>query len=166
MTPPRRLPTLAAPLLLAACATPGDYPSLAQREVERATGTLAPDAAEPDPAPPTPPSAELVQRLTELQRDAQAAHSEFTRTAPAAERLATAAARAPSDSWAAAQVALADLDSLRSRAAVALAELDILWADATVAGGPREAIAPVRERVEGMIAAEDAVLARLRARVG
>jgi hypothetical protein len=152
--------------LLPGCATPGgEYPSLAQREAERATGTFTPDTAEAAPAPPPVPSADLAQRLAALQREVQAAHAEFIRTAPTAERLAAAASGPPSDSWAAAQVALADLDSLRSRAAIALAELDILWADANVESGPREAVGPVRSAVEALIAEEDAVLARLRGRL-
>lgn len=151
--------------LLGACATSGEYPSLAQRPAERATGSFTPDAPEVQPTAPSPPSADLVQRLASLQRDAETAHAEFTRATPAAERLAAASGAAPSDSWAAAQVALADLDSLRSRASIPLAELDTLWADASIADSPRSEIAQVRARVESLIAAEDAVLARLRARV-
>jgi hypothetical protein len=63
-------------------------------------------------------------------------------------------------------VALADLDSLRSRVAVSLAELDALWVDSNVDGGPRDAIGAARDSVEALVAQEDEVLARLRARVG
>ncbi|MXO76243.1 hypothetical protein GRI40_13580 [Altererythrobacter aerius] len=152
--------------MLGACASSGDYPSLAQRPAERASGTFGPPA---DPAPPVAepaPSADLVARLDTLMRDAQSIHAEFIRSAPAAERLARGAGSTGSDSWAAAQVALADLDSLRSRAAVALAELDILWADATLEGGPRDAVGATRDAVIALITREDETLARLRGRIG
>lgn len=166
MTSIKLLASLAPAILMAGCAASGDYPSLAQRPAERETGTFTPDTAEAAPLPPPPISADVAARLASLQRDAEAAHAEFNRAAPAAERAAGGAGAVGSDGWAAAQVALADLDSLRSRAAVALAEIDLLWIDATVDGGPQSAIAPVRDRIESLIAAEDAVLARLRARVG
>ncbi len=166
MTVFKRLAAIVPAMLLAGCAASSDYPSLAQRPAERIGGTFTPDEAEPAPLPPPPPSADLVARLASLQRDAESLNAEFNRAAPAAQRLAAASGATGSDSWAVAQVALADLDSLRSRAAIALAELDLLWVDATVEGGPQDTIGPVRERVESLIAAQDAVLSRLRARVG
>lgn len=165
MKPVARLLALAPTLLVAACASDGDYPSLAQRPVERVGGAFEADAAAPAPAPPPAPSADLVARLTSLQRDAASLHTQFTAAAPAATRLAAAAGATGSDSWAGAQVALADLDSLRSRVAVSLAELDALWVDSTVEQGPREAIAVARDAVEAMVAQEDETLSRLRARV-
>jgi hypothetical protein len=161
----RCLPPLVFAALLSACASSGDYPSLAQRPAERAQGTFTPDAAEPAPPPPVAPSANLVARLSELRSQAEAAHAEFVRAAPAAERLASAAGSRGSDSWAAAEVALADLDSIRSRVAVALADLDTLWVDSTIEPGPRESIGAARSAVEALVAEEDAMLARLRGRV-
>jgi hypothetical protein len=161
-----RLFALAPAILLAGCASQGDYPSLAQRPVERVEGTFTPATPEPAPAPPPAPSADLLARLTELQRNAFTLHDEFVAATPAATRLAEAAGGTGSDSWASAQVALADLDSLRSRAAVSLAELDALWVDSTVEAGPRDAIGAARDAVEGLVRQEDEVLARLRARVG
>jgi len=162
-----RLALLVSLVLLAGCASAsGDYPSLAQRPAERAQGTFTPDA--PDAAPPLPvlPSADLAARLAELSRQADATHAEFRGATPAAERLASVAGSRGSDSWAAAEVALSDLDSIRSRTAVALADLDTLWVDATLEAGPREAIGMARTVVEALVAEEDAVLARLRGRVG
>lgn len=162
-----RLPPLISIALLASCASGGgDYPSLAQRPAERAQGTFTPDAAVPAPPAPVAPSAGLVARLAELRSQAEALHREFRDAAPAAQRLANAAGSRGSDSWAAAEVALSDLDSIRSRAAVALADLDALWIDSTLEAGPREAIGAARSEVEALIAEEDAVLARLRGRVG
>jgi hypothetical protein len=153
-------------LLLAACASPGDYPSLAQRPVERVEGAFATDVPEPTPVPPPAPSADLVARLADLQRDAASLHGQFVEATPTATRLAAAAGSTGSDSWASAQVALADLDSLRSRVAVSLADLDALWVDSTVEAGPREVIGAARDSVEALIVQEDETLARLRSRVG
>ncbi len=151
--------------LLAACATPGDYPSLAQRPAERVEGSFTPDDSSVQPTAPLAASPDLVARLADLQRQAKAAHGEFLRAAPGAERLAARSGATASDSWAAAQIALADLDSIRSRVAVILADLDSLWVDATVEATAREAVGSARDSVEALVAEEDAVLARLRGRV-
>ncbi|ANY20153.1 hypothetical protein A6F68_01640 [Tsuneonella dongtanensis] len=151
--------------LLAACATPGNYPSLAQRPAERVEGTFQPDDAVSEVPAPVQPSADLAARLADLVAQAEAGHREFQASTPAAERLAGNSGGTASDSWAAAQVALADLDSIRSRVAVALAELDSLWVDATVEAGPREAIGSARATVEALVVQEDTVLARLRGRI-
>jgi hypothetical protein len=161
-------PVLASILALGltACAsTAGKYPSLAIRDAERVQGTFEPDAA-PTPAPaPPPPSAELVARLGQLVDDASRAHRTFTAAVPGAQRAVAAAGGTGSDSWASAQVALADLDAARSKAAVPLGELDVLYIDATLAAEQRAAIGAAREQVVGMIGEEDAVLARLRGRL-
>jgi hypothetical protein len=162
----RLLASLAPAMLLAACASPGDYPSLAQRPVERVEGAFPTDTPEPSPAPPPAPSSDLVARLADLQRDASSLHNQFVFAAPAATRLVAASGAKGSDSWASAQVALADLDSLRSRVAVSLADLDALWVDSNVEGGPRDAIGAARDSVESLVAQEDEVLARLRGRIG
>lgn len=162
MTAYRTFLPLAFLALLSACATSGAYPSLAQRDAERVKGTFEPDTAEVAPPPPVAPSADLAVRLESLVRQASEAHAEFRTATPAAERLAGAAGATGSDSWAAAQVALADLDSLRSRAAVALTDLDALFIDATLEAGPREAVGSARASVEAMLIEEDTVLARLR----
>ncbi|HCJ22795.1 MAG TPA: hypothetical protein DHV64_14940, partial [Erythrobacter sp.] len=70
-----------------------------------------------------------------------------------------------SDSWATAQVALADLDSARSIAATALGDLDILYTAATVQAQDSAAIAAARETVIALVREEDDVLARLRAQI-
>lgn len=162
----RIIPVSLSVLTLAACASPGgDYPSLAQRPAERVEGTFTPDEAAPVAAMPIAPSADLATRLSENTRQAEAAHREFVAAAPTAERLARQAGATGTDSWAAAQVALADLDSIRSRVAVNLADLDSLWVDSTIEPGPREAIGSARSTVEALVAEEDAVLARLRGRL-
>jgi len=170
MGPAIMLRPLAPPLFalaLSACAASSDrYPSLAIRDAERVEGTFEPDAGDAAAPAPSPPSAELVARLGQLREQAASAHREFLSAVPGAERLAAAAGALGSDSWASAQVALADLDSARSKAAVPLGDLDILFVDATLAADQREAIATTRAEVVRLVSEEDAVLARLRARVG
>jgi hypothetical protein len=159
------LVALAPATLLAACASTTDYPSLAQRPVERVEGAFATEVSAPTPTPPPALSADLAARLADLQRDASSLHAQFVDAAPTATRLAAAAGPTGSDSWASAQVAVADLDSLRSRVAVSLADLDALWVDSKLENNPREAIGAARDSVEGLVAQEDQVLARLRSRV-
>ena len=101
-----------AALLVAGCAASSDrYPSLAVRDVERAEGTFDPV---PGPQLDVPEvevdvGPDLGAGLTSLVADAQAAHTAFTDAVPAAERSVRAASGSSigSDSWAAAQVALA-----------------------------------------------------------
>src|SRR5690606_24459962 len=58
---------------LAACASPGEeYPSLALREAERATGSFEP--APPEPYVPPPPPAAVLDRLDALAAEAARAH--------------------------------------------------------------------------------------------
>ena len=154
--------------MLAGCAnSAGSYPSLEMRPGERVSGTFEPPAPEAPPPPPAVASADLVARLAELRAEASAAHGDFLEAAPGARRLASAAAGSAigSDSWASAQVALADLDSARSRAAVPLGTLDILYVDASIANEARSEIDSVRSAVIAMLEEEDAVLAQLRANV-
>lgn len=149
-------------LSLAACASaPGGYPSLAIRDAERVTGTIA--APEPYVPPPTP--APVLDRLTQLTGEAASAHAAFLSKAPSARSTVTAArgASAGSENWAQAQVALAGLEAARSQAMVALADLDRLYVDAAVEATELEPIAEAREDVIEMVAAEDAVIAELAA---
>lgn len=155
---------LAAPL--AACAAgSGDYPSLAIRDAERVEGAFEPAPAQEPAPPPAEPSADLLQRLSQLRAAASSAHQAFLEAAPDARRKVEAArgTGVESNLWAAAQVALADLDSARSQTAVALGDLDLMFADATLAFELRAPIADTRGEVAEMIAQEDAILTELRA---
>ncbi len=157
--------------LLAGCASTASdrYPSLATRDVERAEGTFEPveTPALDVPAVEVEDAANLPERLAALVAQARSAHASFVEAVPAAERRVAAAdgASVGTDSWAAAQVALADLDSARSTAAIALGDLDILFAAATVQAEDASAIAAAREAVIALVSEEDTVLERLRARV-
>lgn len=157
-------------LALSACAAAsGDYPSLAIRDAERPRGTLeAPVADEPAaPLPAQVVSADILQRITSLRADANSAHQQFLRSAPAARRAVSAGAGAPraSDAWAGAQVALADLETQRSKTAIPLADLDALYASQATAFAPMAEIAGARDAVEALVAEEDRVLASLRSRI-
>jgi hypothetical protein len=152
-------------LPLAACAAgSGDYPSLAIRDAERVEGSFETGTPAEPPSPPEPPSADLLGRLSQLQAQATDAHRAFLEAAPGARRAVAAAqgASVTTNSYAEAQIALADLDSHRSRAAVALGDLDLLFADATLAFEVRAPIAETRSEVAALIAEEDAILAELR----
>lgn len=152
-------------ILLTACAGQKEtYPSLAIRDVERVEGSFQPETASLEPVAESPPSADLVERLAQLQNTAASAHRSFMAAAPETTRLVNAAAGTDvtSDRWAGAQVALAGLDSSRSQAAVPLGDLDLLHADAAIALEQRQAIQAARMAVIGLIAEEDAILSDLR----
>ncbi len=157
-------------LALSACtAASGDYPSLAIRDAERPRGTIeTPDGGEPaTPPPPKVVSADILQRIAALRADANSAHQQFLRSAPAARRAVSAGAGAAraSDAWAGAQVALADLETQRSKTAIPLADLDALYASQATAFDPVAEIAEARDAVVALVAEEDRVLASLRSRI-
>jgi len=165
-----RLFALSALPCLAACSTPVDkYPSLAIRDVERAQGRFDPIAASPleFPTVPVPLSGPLSEQVAALGAQASKAHAAFKASAPRAERAAAAASgdAIGTSAWAAAQVALADLDSARSLTAVALADLDTLMVARAVEAEEVSAIETVRQEVIALVSVEDETLARLRARV-
>ncbi|WP_209347251.1 hypothetical protein [Pontixanthobacter sp. CEM42] len=155
----------AGSLILSGCASSNKtYPSLAIRDAERVSGSFAvPEAIEPAPL-----RAEIANQLGQISADASESHRAFMAAAPGARSAVTsgAGAEVTSDAWAAAQIAMADLDSLRSVTAVALADLDLLFVDSTLAFEQREAVAEVREEVIGYLREEDAALARLRNSIG
>lgn len=158
-------------MLLAGCSSTGTegYPSLAIRDVERVEGSFEPVPTQRLDVPEVEVelAGGLEARLAALVGQAKNAHGEFKSAQPAAERIVGAANGADigSDRWAAAQVALADLDSARSLAAVALADLDIIHGAAKVQAEDTATIETAREQVIALVAEEDAILQRLRAGV-
>lgn len=150
-------------LSLGACATTPseEYPSLAIRDAERVAGTLQPVAPAPYVPPPTPTA--VVDRLEQLSGEAASANQAFLAEAPRA-RSAVAAARGAqvgAESWSVAQVAVAGLESARSRAMIALADLDRLYVDAAVGGEELTRIDAVRDRVAAQVGEQDATIAGL-----
>jgi hypothetical protein len=128
------IPALAALVLLAGCAAPGgDYPSLLPRPIEQ--GSFAePDRetaqAEVDSA--------LEVRIEEHRTALAVATARFDTAAIAAERLAAAArgASAGSEAWLDAQVALAELDTLRNDGATLLGDIEQLAINRALEGKP------------------------------
>ena len=179
------LAPLAALVFLSACASQGEFPSLAKRPAElaleaapassgapatppRITGSATPAPAAPDAtASQQAVSADLAERLRVLGESARAAHERFAGKRARAGQLVTAASGAAvaSEAWAVATVAVADLESARSDAMVSLGELDRIYARTRIDGGDGGAIAAVRDQVTAWVADEDAVLAELGARL-
>ena len=148
---------VALPLALSACASVDDgaYPSLAIRDGERMTGSIT-----PEPYVPPPPTPASIAGLDGLASEARAAHAAFTAALPAARARVNAArgSGVGSEAWAVAQVAVADLESQRSRAMIALADLDRIYVQVSSDG---EAIAPVedvRGPIAELIAQENAII--------
>ena len=152
---------LGASLLLAGCASSGTFPSLAQRESERVSGTMQPP---PRPAyTPAPTSPATLAQLDGLLASVRSSHQRFTAATPAA-RSAVAAARGASlgsDAWSQAQVAVAGLESTRSEAMIALADLDRLLVDAAVDGAEVARIGAARDAAAALVAEENATIASL-----
>jgi hypothetical protein len=159
----RRAFALALIAALAACASAqSEYPSLAIRPAERATGTLQPAAAEPVVAPA--PAATL-DRVSQLAADARAGREAFVETVAGA-RAAIANARGAAvgeDAWARAEAALADVRAARAKTMVPLADLDRLYVDAATQSQATDRIGAARDEVEGLVAAEDRTLGELSA---
>ena len=162
-------PALWASLILGGCASTGaSYPSLAIRDAERVEGSMdAPDGALALPSPAAL-SGVMLQRVEQLEGRASSAHRRFQQAAPAAQRSANSArgAAVTTNAWADAQIALGDLDTIRSQTAIALADLDLMFVDATLDYQERGAIGEARERVLEMVRAQDRTLAQLRGIVG
>jgi hypothetical protein len=167
----RPAPTLAcalAALLVAGCAADTtNYPSLAKRPAERIAGSSEVVPAPPPPPPPAPPSPELSARLAQLTAQAQEAHRSFVAQRDETARRVAAAqgSSVASENWSVAAVALAELESARSKAMIALADLDALYAAERIEGGAAAAIGAAREQVIALVGEEDAVLADLQGRL-
>ncbi|MEO5705562.1 MAG: hypothetical protein ABIT10_03655 [Alteraurantiacibacter sp.] len=151
-----------AALSLAGCATPStQFPSLAIRDSERVSGTLAAPAT--PVAPPAPVAPATLAQLDRLLATMRASHAAFTAATPAAQRAVANArgAAVGSDSWSAAQVAVAGLESSRSEGMIALGDLDRLFVDAAVAGGEFAQVETARLEADRLEAEETAEIERL-----
>ena len=151
---------------LAACASGAEsYPSLAVRPAERVEGTFAAPPAVPDPAPI---GAAEAGRIDSLVGSATGTHRRFLDRVDSARSLVLAGRGAsPEDNrWAAAQVALADLDSIRSEAAIALGDLDLMFVDATLSNTQRAEVDTARNRILAFLAEQDRILSALRQEAG
>ncbi len=126
------------------------------------------------PQPPAPPlAAETVQRIGQAVEQARKAHAAFSSGMAGATGAVSAArgARAPADSWVAAQMALANLQSQRSEAVIAQADLELMFADERLAGPDRitptaQALIEARERIAGWVNEQNRTLCRLAGQLG
>ena len=148
-------------LVLGGCAGSSDrYPSLSVRDFER-----TPDATvEQTSLTPQPASEETGRLVAGALAAAEDAHQAFIAASTETDRIVGAAAGlgVEDNAWSAAQIALAELDSMRGTTAVALGDLDQLFSNATLDFVDRDGIAEVRDKVAGLIAQEDQTLERLR----
>jgi hypothetical protein len=161
----RSLVALALLTLLAACQSAGEeYPSLAIRPAERATGTLVP--VTPYVPPPVTPA--VADRLGRLAAEVRAAHGAFQQAAPGASSAVNAARGIGlgSEAWSVAQVQLANLESARSRAMIALADLDRLYVDAATQGRALERVAATRDAAIAQVDEENATVNALLGALG
>jgi hypothetical protein len=149
--------TLAIALVPAGCAAPRDdgYPSLLPRAIEK-RGFEEPA---PRPGPVATPDAALDGELSRQRTELGRAGAAFAGQADAAERLAARArgAAAGSEPWIAAQVALAELDTLRGGTAGALADIERMAIDRAAKGKPpypalESLLAEARRQNEGEVA--------------
>lgn len=104
----------------------GRFPSLLPRAIESRG-----DAVEVPPVAIAAPDAALDARMAELSRTLDAATRAFDTGYARADRLANAArgSRAGSDAWLDAQIALAELDVLRTDTRLVIADLERLTVD-------------------------------------
>ena len=162
---PKRFLAALASVCTAACASaPGDYPSLAVRDAERVSGTLQP--AEPYVPPPASPA--VLANAGSLVEQAAAAHESY-RGKLGGARAAVQTARGAgfgSEPWAVASVAIAGLETERSRAMIALADLDRLVVAAATEGGATTELAAAQARLDAMVAEETAAIDGLLAALG
>jgi hypothetical protein len=152
-------------LLLAGCATSGDFPSLDIRDSERVSGTME---APPSPIYTPPPLATgTVAELGTLADRVRTAHQRFMAGADAARTVVARAGGsvAGTDSWSDAQVALAGLEAIRSDAMIALAQIDRIHVDTAVAGGDSAYTGQLRDEASTLVEQEDRLIASLLAQL-
>lgn len=149
---------------LAGCAADTErFPSLALRDAERVSGSFEPTQGEA--IRPSPLAADTLASVAEITARAGSAHQDFLSSTPMASSLIEAASGTDSESnsWAAAQIALADLDAKRGATGTALADLDQFYADASLRFEERQQVAEARSEVAQLVAIQDDQLDKLRA---
>ena len=126
-----KLPIIAATLLLAACAAPRGYPSLAPRSAE----AIDPRLPVVSTSVARPVDAALSARLGEMVRSARNGDGAFDAAAGEARLLAAAAGAPRTEGWIAAQQALSAAVAARAPTARALGDIDALAASAVARQG-------------------------------
>lgn len=152
--------------VLAGCAAPGPYPSLAVRDVERryAAGAAAPEAA---PAPVLPADAALAERVRALVAQGEAGQAAFASELPAARAAVARAGAAEGEAWILAQQAISRAEAARTPTTRALGDLDALMlrevAEASLGAADYALLTEAIGRVEALRSGQDAALAALKA---
>lgn len=157
--------TVAIAATLTSCARPdiGPEPSLAPRAAE----AIDPRVAVPSEVPMGSVGPALANRLAALVAEARAAAPAFNARRAEAERLASAAGPATSDSWIAAQLALSRAGAQHGVTTRVAADIDELAATRLktqrwISPADREAIAAAAADVAVLSEAQAAAIARLR----
>lgn len=157
-------------VLSGGCAPRSDFPSLARRPAEDIYASARAAQAAPIPQPGV--SEGLTERLASLRSAAREAHEMFLTRQAAATRAVSAAAGAAkgAEAWSVASVAVAGLESARSRLGLPLADLDRLEVQASnlVADGADadfKAVRETRAEVEALAASETSVIDSLLGRL-
>jgi hypothetical protein len=115
------LPLLA---LLAGCTLSSDYPSLAQRPIEKTAFDAPP--APPAPPPPAAIDAKLESQVATLLGDARQGDTAFRDALPSTRAAVARAGSVGSEAWLDAQQAVTALGSLRGPVTAALDQLNEL----------------------------------------
>lgn len=162
-----KAPIITAIMLLAGCAAPSGYPSLARRSAE-AIDPRVPVVANPSPGTVDPAIAAGLARAVASARGGTAA---FNALARRAEALAAAAGPRQSESWVVAQQALSALGAQHGVTTSAAADIDALAAERIDAArwlvpATQAAIAAAAAEVGAISDAQRAILVRLTARLG
>ncbi|MFL6844239.1 MAG: hypothetical protein ACJ8ER_05090 [Allosphingosinicella sp.] len=121
---------LALLALLAACAAPGPYPSLAPRPAEKAYAE-GDEERQPTAQPDDPALAGEIDRLT---AEARAGGGAFDSALGPAQAAVAAAGPSGSDSWVEAQEKISRVEAARARTTAALADLDAFAVERAKAG--------------------------------
>ena len=153
--------------LVAGCAKPGNYPSLAPRAAE-AIDPRVPIVADPSPGTVDP---RVTLALAAAVARARGGRGEFDRLAGRAEALAGAAGAKQSESWVVAIQALSALTAQYGVTTSAAADVDAIAAeriDATrwLVPATQSAVGAAAGEVGAISAAQYAVLRRIGARLG
>jgi hypothetical protein len=170
---------LLATASLSACATQGDFPSLAPRAAERglAGGSAPAPCAGAAPASvtvarapsPLPTDPQLRARVAELIGAARAGQTEFASILPGAERAVARAGSAGSELWVEAQQEISRLAAARSRTADALTEIDALGirrsAERNINADDYQAVLQAESEARALAERQEAELNRLSRRL-
>ena len=149
-----------AAALLAGCVSEGPFPSLAQRPDER----LAIDEPVREP-PQVADDSTLRARINRLLGEARSGDAAFNRDYDAAARAAARGGAAGSDSWLDAEQAISRAEASRGQATDAASELHqlaVARADQPTSPADLAALQAAIERVDGMVAAQETRMRRIR----